>query len=861
MARSALPSAREGSSFADWLSALTDDQFVTLLQARPDLATPAPANMTALAAKASTWASLDACMRTLDQASRDLLDALCLLPHPTTVDALVRLLATDFERSDLDAALARLTALALAFRDGDALSVHPQMRSLRNPAGLGPPLATALASQDKAMLDATARRLGAQPGRIKSETVDNLVAILASSERIQAVLRDAPEGVSALAARLSEHSVATVTSGTYYIRPETPLGWLAGRGFLFASDWETVVMPREVGLALRGGRPFPNFGLRPPGLDWQPVDAAAVQRSSVEAAVRVVADIVTVLDVWGTAPAKLLKAGGVGVRDLRRAATAIGRTEIATARLLELAAIVGLVGWDWEAGTALPCPVYDEWLHFEVPERWASLVTSWLATDLHISLAGAIGTNGKPIPPLLPPSSIYPGRHRRRVLLAALLEGQPGQAMDAAALPARLIWEAPAIWDGGPALPETLVDWAREEAELLGIVVLGAVSSIGRAIVTGRIDEAMAGLAAQAPRITSQFVIQADLTAVATGPLAADIRTELELMADLESSGSATVYRFTEATIRRAFDAGHKAPEIIRFLEAFASKGVPQPLAYLVDDVGRRHGRVRVGPARSYIRSDDPSLLAEILVTRKAAKLDFHQLAPTVLVSPVDPEVVVATLRAVGYLPAEEMASGAVVIRRREATWAREGHGAMSAWAFDPVEGKLARERAGEVTDSLAAPDSLASVPPFTTAHRPEPKELRSLVRRLRAPRSRAGSDSVSPKPPLPNPRAKLTNQPDAIASPLFQLDQLDDGFERPTGFATSRRAIMEYLDLSHMYDWWLHVEYVDTKGRHETYATVFNMNRSSVTVGTMPHHGTRILNLGLITSVRVLSEAEEKTL
>ena len=40
---------------------------------------------------------------------------------------------------------------------------------------------------------------------------------------------------------------------------------------------------------------------------------------------------------------------------------------------------------------------------------------------------------------------------------------------------------------------------------------------------------------------------------------------------------------------------------------------MPQPLAYLVDDVARRHGSIRVGPAGSYLRIDDAAEAAALL--------------------------------------------------------------------------------------------------------------------------------------------------------------------------------------------------------------------------------------------------------
>ena len=63
------------------------------------------------------------------------------------------------------------------------------------------------------------------------------------------------------------------------------------------------------------------------------------------------------------------------------------------------------------------------------------------------------------------------------------------------------------------------------------------------------------------------MLIQADLTAVAPGPLTRERARDLHLLADVESRGQATVYRFTPSSVRRAFDAGWAAHEVHAFLE------------------------------------------------------------------------------------------------------------------------------------------------------------------------------------------------------------------------------------------------------------------------------------------------------
>jgi hypothetical protein len=75
----------------------------------------------------------------------------------------------------------------------------------------------------------------------------------------------------------------------------------------------------------------------------------------------------------------------------------------------------------------------------------------------------------------------------------------------------------------------------------------------------------------------------------------------MALLADVESRGGATVYRFSAGSLRRAFDAGWTGAEVHAFLDRHSRTPVPQPLGYLVDDIARRHGHLRIGAAAVYL--------------------------------------------------------------------------------------------------------------------------------------------------------------------------------------------------------------------------------------------------------------------
>ncbi|WP_184570694.1 helicase C-terminal domain-containing protein [Streptomyces zagrosensis] len=174
-------------------------------------------------------------------------------------------------------------------------------------------------------------------------------------------------------------------------------------------------------------------------------------------------------------------------------------------------------------------------------------------------------------------------------------------------------------------------------------------------------------LAPLLPQPLNHVLLQADLTAVAPGPLERHLADLLGVLADVESKGGATVYRFTPASVRRALDTGRAAADLHAFLAEHSRTSIPQPLTYLIDDVARRHGQLRVGAASAYVRCDDDALLAEILADRRSSGLRLRRLAPTVLAAQAAPDVLLERLREMGYAPAAESAEGDVMVTRADA--------------------------------------------------------------------------------------------------------------------------------------------------------------------------------------------------
>lgn len=833
------------------LATFDDGRLTALLAVRPDLADPAPPDLAALASRAWSWPSVHSCYRVLDQWCVQVVGALCLLPEQTSVAALCSLLGPDADVADVEAALDLLVGLALVMRDHDTIERPSAFENLPQPGGMGPPAHLVLAAHTNGQLSAIARRLEARPAPTKAATLARVVAALAEAPRAQRLVRAGPKGTVELVRQVVEEGPRVfVPSGLYgpAVEDRTPVGWLLNRGLLVAVSWNTAVMPAEAGLAVRGGRPFPELANRRPPLPSVAAETEAVDRAAAQAALRLVSDITAILDDWAASPPSLLKAGGLGIREVRRASKATGRSEVEAARVVDLAVVAGLASVDRASGSVLPTTLYDNWLSLDPPARWAAVAGAWLASPLHLGLAGAMGTKGKPIPALLDRLTEPEAVPRRHLFLAAMSGIEPGTGTDLPHLRARLRWDAPLLWSGGPGSPSMLVDWTAEETELLGLCSSGALATAGRLIAAGRTDEAVAALAGHAPPVSSTFVVQADLTVVAPGELAASVRVELELLADVESKGAATVYRLSESSLRRAFDAGRTADDIVAFLDGHATRAVPQSLTYLVADLGRRFGQVRIGSALCYVRSDDASLLAEVTRSRRTARLGLRLLAPTVAVGDADPATVLSTLRDAGYLPAPEGADGGLVLARPVARRAPPR----------PQPGG-----AGRTTPSDASAPFIAD---GATGVDDERARLAAMVDRLRrgpAP----GRPPARPAPGKPRSTPAAPPATDPLADALEALERFPqlgifDDDPRPVEIAKGADEVAALLAQAFVEDWVVRIAYTNRKGRSsQLNVAVLDDPTDDVLVDSLPSGTTRTLLLERIEWARIMTEAEEELL
>jgi hypothetical protein len=689
------------TSLADWLRAQPDERLSALLAARPDLLHPVPSDVGSLAARASSRASVEVALDRLNLGCLQALEALTLLPTPAA-GPVTEMLGGD--SLAVDRALETLRAAALVYGSDDALTVLPVVHDVVPfPASLGPPARLALteipAGRLPGVLGDLATLLGDPPpvtdGVPASELLDAIARHFeddATLDRLLAAIPPTPrEVVDLLAAGPPVGRTAGARRPVDAASAQSPLAWLLAHAILTPLDDYTVVLPREIGLRLRGGRPFAELALDPPLLPGPTHPSVTVDTTAAGQAYTVVRLVESLLERWGLEPPGVLRAGGLGVRELRRAARDLEVDERTAAVVVELAHVAGLLAPEADFGDVwLPTTGYDGWLARPIAARWATLATAWLTTTRVPALVGRrepehLAGPAEPVGARSPsaPNALGPDVDRalapivRRAVLAVLAAVPPGQAPDPGSVVAAVAWSMPRR---GGRLRDELAGWCHEEAELLGVTGRGALSAFGRALfesisgesgdVTGAADPSSRPVELLEPLLPEPLdhvLLQADLTAIAPGPLESEFGRELALLADVESTGGATVYRFSASSIRRALDAGYAASDIQALLAQRSRTPVPQPLQYLVDDVARRHGRLRVGAAGAYLRCDDDALLGEVLADRRAESLRLHRLAPTVAISPLAPDRVAQRLRELGYAPGAESPDGGLLLRRPDA--------------------------------------------------------------------------------------------------------------------------------------------------------------------------------------------------
>src|SRR6478735_1134890 len=310
-------------TLADQLRGWSEQQLSALLDARPDLAAPAPHDSSQLAARVVVKASVLRALDALDTLELTVLQAIVQDTDPA---------ALGVGADAVEQALGRLRTLALVWGSPDR-PVLVVREVLRLPDG--PP----------------------------AEEVPGLL------ERLEPPART-----------ILDHLAETRADGRWS-GAAGPTADLVALGLLVHVDERHVRLPWSVRLELdaAAGRRVDA----PPEPATSERAQALVDRAAAGAAFELVRRTELLLDRWGTHPPAALKAGGLGVRELRTTAALLHVEPDVAALVIETAAAAGLLdqGMTDEVDAAwLPTDAYDAWLDASPAQRWTTLGRAWLAS-------------------------------------------------------------------------------------------------------------------------------------------------------------------------------------------------------------------------------------------------------------------------------------------------------------------------------------------------------------------------------------------------------------------------------------------------------------------------------------------------
>ena len=580
-----------------------------------------------------------------------------MLGFPTTVAELATAAGPGLDPERLEAGLAGLAGLGIALPDRDGQLAGPPglAAPFGRPGGLGPSVAElAKVGLGREQLIRIAGHLGVLPGLplSKAALVRAVAAALADPELVAGALAEADEPAHRLLDRALASPGPITVLGVGYGRfagyPDAePATWLLDRGLLLPVTYSQLVVPRETALGLRGGLVFPDWP-PPPTLEQLPAPPEATAQAAA-AAGRAVAAAEGVCTRLDRAPLELVRAGTVAVRDLRRLARDLDLADDEVAFTVDLLVEAGVlaVGGPFDRRSLALRPEADAWLAGPRARRWVDLATTWRDSDLAVEdHLAARSAGGQPRP--LATRRLAAAPTRRRGLLAALADLEDGTAVAASALGAWLAWHQPLAWPAPPP-PAEVAGSLVAAAAFLGLAVVGE----GR-VAAGLAPEVAAGAL---PDGAERFLVAGDLTVVAAGGLAPGVEARLATLADREPAAGAAAWRVHEGSLRRAFDEGATGDDVLAFLRDHSDTPLPQALEYLVADAARRHGRLRVGPAASYLRGD-PALVAAAVRSAAGRRLGLRELTPGVATSDRPEAELLAALRKAGEAPLAEAADG-----------------------------------------------------------------------------------------------------------------------------------------------------------------------------------------------------------
>lgn len=653
------------------------DRLVRLLRQRPELDSPPIRGLGDLEYRLTRAPGFRASLAQVDVVEWTVLQASMVCPPNATFVDLAQIIGTPIFADDVAAAAYRLESLGLAVVENGSIQTDPLLRPyVGHPAALGPSLRELVPALSVAALRAVLARYGVPiPLGPKQVLVEELCSVLRDDGQLAKAYDALPERAHGLLASMTHQMPVVQVDDPWWQpteTPATPSGHLRAWGLALPTQQYRIALPREISLSRRGGRFFALPRRPDPTV---PVDGASMAdpngggREAVGIVARLFSDCERLLATVASEPVQALQTGGIGTSQLKRLGKLLGIEATRIADLLDVLAIVGLVSIveTPTRGRSKPPPVvygavenHRQWGESDLARRWCDVVQSWYFSRLFLGLGGRAEGDRSPEPSLkwtLAEPVIAVRACMVDMLGAGFTTASPVSVSEWCA------WHRPLAGSGEYDTGQLMT---RETAflQLLGVIVgdrsfpvaievLRRISDSSFAPLTAsNDDETVRAVAAWLNDTSCVVKVQGDMTIVVTGQPSATLSAELALIADVVSRGAATVYRLTDSSLHRAFEAGRTAAEVIAMLGEQAATPLPSSVGTLVEDAQRRFGRVRVAKAGSVVVVSDAIAAAELASSRnaKVRSLRLVQVAPTVFISDIAQAKVLSALKDAGIV-------------------------------------------------------------------------------------------------------------------------------------------------------------------------------------------------------------------
>ena len=315
----------------------------------------------------------------------------------------------------------------------------------------------------------------------------------------------------------------------------------------------------------------------------------------------------------------------IGLPEIKRLAAHLGRDNDYARRVFELALFTRVAAIEdsrWQLG-----PQAKAWLAGSDQDRWLLLASAWIEFVAQPGLRDNI-------------LSVSPGESFEDAF-ASLFKQQLGET-------------------------QNYVDEVVELAEEIGLTSSGYYATTWRAnFLAGKTALAAKQMTLGLPQAERRLIVQADLTLIAPGPLPTNLEVELRTFVETERIGMASTYRLSPLSISNGLESGMTIDLIRDLLTELSGKPLPQPVEYLLGDVEKKFGRIRIrqieGPSQSQVLCDDPIVLTTMLNDVKLKPLSLRFESDGSLVSRFDCDIIYYALREAGYIAVQVDEMGKVI--------------------------------------------------------------------------------------------------------------------------------------------------------------------------------------------------------